>query len=115
GVRPVGPVDENANERVVDRPELADGLVGSSEEAGNEVRGASEFAQGGLQLLGGLVDLGAGPLVGLGAVIAGPKHRDFLHGSLLDRKSTRLNSSHEWISYAVFCLKKKPLAQGDHV
>src|SRR6266536_5185816 len=22
-----------------------------------------------------------------------------------DRKSTRLNSSHEWISYAVFCLK----------
>src|SRR5207247_5710538 len=27
--------------------------------------------------------------------------------SLIDRKSTRLNSSHEWISYAVFCLKKK--------
>src|SRR5438105_11906604 len=26
---------------------------------------------------------------------------------LIDRKSTRLNSSHEWISYAVFCLKKK--------
>src|SRR5438105_12381346 len=26
---------------------------------------------------------------------------------LRDRKSTRLNSSHEWISYAVFCLKKK--------
>src|SRR5207247_7966869 len=25
----------------------------------------------------------------------------------LDRKSTRLNSSHEWISYAVFRLKKK--------
>src|SRR5438105_8851943 len=24
-----------------------------------------------------------------------------------DRKRTRLNSSHEWISYAVFCLKKK--------
>src|SRR5438105_12423883 len=24
-----------------------------------------------------------------------------------DRKSARLNSSHEWISYAVFCLKKK--------
>ena len=22
-----------------------------------------------------------------------------------DRKSTRLNSSHRWISYAVFCLK----------
>src|SRR2546429_5363346 len=29
----------------------------------------------------------------------------FLHR--LDRKSTRLNSSHGYISYAVFCLKKK--------
>src|SRR5438552_5186488 len=29
-----------------------------------------------------------------------------------DRKSTRLNSSHQIISYAVFCLKKKKL---DHV
>src|SRR5262245_62677207 len=28
-------------------------------------------------------------------------------GSLEDRKSTRLNSSHLGISYAVFCLKKK--------
>src|SRR6266536_871526 len=27
-----------------------------------------------------------------------------------DRKSTRLNSSHEWISYAVFCVKKKTAA-----
>src|SRR5689334_23877069 len=29
--------------------------------------------------------------------------------ALLDRKSTRLNSSHSSISYAVFCLKKKRL------
>src|SRR5688572_30941642 len=28
-------------------------------------------------------------------------------GHALDRKSTRLNSSHSQISYAVFCLKKK--------
>src|SRR5437867_7001676 len=28
-------------------------------------------------------------------------------GEWLDRKSTRLNSSHRTISYAVFCLKKK--------
>src|SRR3712207_561849 len=28
------------------------------------------------------------------------------HGSEVDRKSTRLNSSHANISYAVFCLKK---------
>src|SRR5688572_7333530 len=30
-----------------------------------------------------------------------------LEGKALDRKSTRLNSSHSQISYAVFCLKKK--------
>src|SRR5438132_1319796 len=30
---------------------------------------------------------------------------------LLDRKSTRLNSSHTVISYAVFCLKKKTKSQ----
>src|SRR5437868_9002705 len=30
-------------------------------------------------------------------------------GLCLDRKSTRLNSSHVSISYAVFCLKKKKL------
>src|SRR2546430_7339058 len=28
-----------------------------------------------------------------------------------DRKSTRLNSSHSQISYAVFCLKKKPVGE----
>src|SRR2546422_5700996 len=28
---------------------------------------------------------------------------------ILDRKSTRLNSSHGYISYAVFCLKKKTI------
>src|SRR2546421_7242715 len=31
---------------------------------------------------------------------------------LLDRKSTRLNSSHDQISYAVFCLKKKKYNNG---
>src|SRR5436309_5698886 len=31
----------------------------------------------------------------------------------LDRKSTRLNSSHVKISYAVFCLKKKKLSAAD--
>src|SRR5256886_7482233 len=30
-----------------------------------------------------------------------------LGSSTIDRKSTRLNSSHSQISYAVFCLKKK--------
>src|SRR5258705_7000840 len=33
---------------------------------------------------------------------------DVVHvGAVVDRKSTRLNSSHLGISYAVFCLKKK--------
>src|SRR2546430_10041305 len=30
--------------------------------------------------------------------------------TMLDRKSTRLNSSHSQISYAVFCLKKKKIS-----
>src|SRR5438105_5704965 len=46
---------------------------------------------------------------------AGPRHSEKLgpvctqqlQSCDADRKSTRLNSSHEWISYAVFCLKKK--------
>src|SRR2546427_6239556 len=35
-------------------------------------------------------------------------------GSRPDRKSTRLNSSHSQISYAVFCLKKKKKKNSDH-
>src|SRR2546430_9956589 len=38
-------------------------------------------------------------------ILAGLRH--FTVGVFLDRKSTRLNSSHSQISYAVFCLKKK--------
>src|SRR5206468_5122358 len=46
---------------------------------------------------------------GVRAVLAGTSavlHRGGRHFRL-DRKSTRLNSSHDQISYAVFCLKKK--------
>src|SRR3712207_7387709 len=32
----------------------------------------------------------------------------------VDRKSTRLNSSHANISYAVFCLKKKKILKSNH-
>src|SRR2546427_6514598 len=38
---------------------------------------------------------------------AGPQRNRVLDQSVRDRKSTRLNSSHSQISYAVFCLKKK--------
>src|SRR2546429_4517696 len=41
-----------------------------------------------------------------GAVDAGP-HAKSVVIDTRDRKSTRLNSSHGYISYAVFCLKKK--------
>src|SRR2546429_7609655 len=57
--------------------ETADGLIRSIEA---------------VQLLGAKVIL-----AGISAIIA----------DTLDRKSTRLNSSHGYISYAVFCLKKK--------
>src|SRR2546430_11284527 len=42
---------------------------------------------------------------GLGGVAEPRKNRR----QRIDRKSTRLNSSHSQISYAVFCLKKKKL------
>src|SRR5438876_6780941 len=49
--------------------------------------------------------------VGLGKALTGsvgiPFHRRERRLCSLDRKSTRLNSSHPSISYAVFCLKKK--------
>src|SRR2546422_4147810 len=35
------------------------------------------------------------------------------HAATIDRKSTRLNSSHGYISYAVFCLKKKNNIAGE--
>src|SRR5258708_18281684 len=45
-------------------------------------------------------------LLELFLVVVGSGVFDLL-ADLLDRKSTRLNSSHQIISYAVFCLKKK--------
>src|SRR5256885_8051765 len=55
--------------------------------------------------------LGSDP-AGLHAPLLGGKDGGFLwiplpSSALLDRKSRRLNSSHGYISYAVFCLKKK--------
>src|SRR5690625_6179086 len=50
-------------------------------------------------------DLG-GPLEGL-EVLGGKRREQAADAVGEDRKSTRLNSSHVAISYAVFCLKKK--------
>src|SRR5688572_32405139 len=38
------------------------------------------------------------------------EHYGGQQGTTIDRKSTRLNSSHSQISYAVFCLKKKKIS-----
>src|SRR3712207_8299852 len=67
-----------------------------------------EGIQGGLEQLRvaqtaqrhrGLVELDARCILGAHLLEA--------NGNFIDRKSTRLNSSHANISYAVFCLKKK--------
>src|SRR5205809_6219446 len=50
---------------------------------------------------------------GRGLLRTGPRRRADRRGRT-DRKSTRLNSSHGYISYAVFCLKKKKKKQKDH-
>src|SRR5437899_3902700 len=50
-------------------------------------------------------------LVPIENVRLSPGQAGLLSGyGILDRKSTRLNSSHLGISYAVFCLKKKKVA-----
>src|SRR3712207_7979242 len=56
---------------------------------------------------GGVVGAGhdAADLAGQGAEVDNAALAALAHD--LDRKSTRLNSSHANISYAVFCLKKK--------
>src|SRR5256885_9015559 len=74
--------------------------------------------QSGIAKLGFRCQLLAGP--GLAALVTDSKLRQLLGsrraiGQWLDspekdRKSTRLNSSHLVISYAVFCLKKKNIA-----
>src|SRR5438034_8324989 len=44
---------------------------------------------------------------------AGQHEQNTAAADTADRKSTRLNSSHTVISYAVFCLKKKKKGQSD--
>src|SRR2546426_4677828 len=46
-------------------------------------------------------------LAGYVAAILGAEYAGKIFPMMIDRKSTRLNSSHLVISYAVFCLKKK--------
>src|ERR1022692_969104 len=52
-------------------------------------------------------DLDARQGIGLARQAVGLFEASFCNQADIDRKSTRLNSSHLVISYAVFCLKKK--------
>src|SRR2546422_7778871 len=54
-------------------------------------------------------DASLAELLAYGLQARGDRFRAYRNGrdALRDRKSTRLNSSHGYISYAVFCLKKK--------
>src|SRR5260221_10661229 len=58
-------------------------------------------------LLGNVGPLGAVSEKGKETINSFWEYTAFVANSLIDRKSTRLNSSHTVISYAVFCLKKK--------
>src|SRR3712207_8309024 len=59
------------------------------------------------RVLGGLSERGLVPEVYGGETVTVPVSAKTGEGIDEDRKSTRLNSSHANISYAVFCLKKK--------
>src|SRR2546422_3891282 len=63
---------------------------------------ASSFLERGSTRLSGIMPDGNGALERGSRMDAAPKLPE-----RTDRKSTRLNSSHGYISYAVFCLKKK--------
>src|SRR5256885_13128415 len=70
-------------------------------------RPRSDYSMGALPLLANLVGrLRLGRVVNALTHTAGPR-RLAVAAAGIDRKSTRLNSSHLVISYAVFCLQKK--------
>src|SRR5207249_9922577 len=60
-------------------------------------------------LSGAKIQRDANSVTCLRSVLMKPEHSAWIDqiSQILDRKSTRLNSSHVSISYAVFCLKKK--------
>src|SRR3712207_9403537 len=55
------------------------------------------------------------PALGVHVVVDGPSVLGYVDRQVGDRKSTRLNSSHANISYAVFCLKKKKNILSSHL
>src|SRR5690625_6205660 len=84
-------------------------VPGGWEGDADRVAGAGD--QGGAHVVA--LDDGPGQLVDLGDGHSRPHQAAQLGQGMLDRKSTRLNSSHVAISYAVFCLKKKIVASAN--
>src|SRR5688572_28320934 len=64
----------------------------------------SHLTKTGTPTMGGALMLIA---IGVTTLLWADLSNRFIWVTLIDRKSTRLNSSHSQISYAVFCLKKK--------
>src|SRR5207248_11632588 len=79
-------------------------LIWIRAEAGNSVKRLAVFVYMYPLCFYALVRLPGTQIFILFGAAAGPVYH---HAIDLDRKSTRLNSSHRTISYAVFCLKKK--------
>src|SRR5690242_21502584 len=69
----------------------------------SEEQGRVQGAASAVESLGRTV----GPVWGNASLARYGEATPYLSAAALDRKSTRLNSSHMSISYAVFCLKKK--------
>src|SRR2546427_8345682 len=80
-------------------------LFRSSEEKRKSPAGAKENSA--LQRTFSVVPSGLGKIEGRQPSVELKRWAVFGCPSGTDRKSTRLNSSHSQISYAVFCLKKK--------
>src|SRR3712207_7763529 len=65
------------------------------------------FGQAGLEMLREWIESGDAVRIEAASAILKEACHVFVFEHETDRKSTRLNSSHANISYAVFCLKKK--------
>src|SRR5438094_1784173 len=86
-------------------------VTGASRGIGRAI--AAELARQGAKVIGTATsEAGAQKVPGIGKVL---NVRDAAQCAASDRKSTRLNSSHRTISYAVFCLKKKKVQTHDQL
>src|SRR5258707_5936468 len=65
-------------------------------------------------LISGGIDISFAVAASVVQYLAAARRDEKGGGQVLDRKSTRLNSSHANISYAVFCLKKKTHIASQH-